>query len=155
MGRIVGKPRVLFLCSHNAARSQLAEALLRHHGGERFLAFSAGLKPTQLNPLVKQVLEEINVDNEGLQSKDLKEFWSGKHHFAYTITVCAAAEEDCPEIFPFVSKRLFWPTEGTNLTRGSRQEQLTKMRHVRDQLSQQIQSWLPTAEDQPVFARPF
>lgn len=155
MGRIVGKPRVLFLCSHNAARSQLAEALLRHHAGQRFLVFSAGLQPTQLNPLVNQVLEEIGVSAEGLYSKDLKEFWSGKHHFAYTITVCQAAEEDCPVIFPFVSKHVYWPTEGQSLTKGRREEQLEKFRQVRDQLSQQIQSWLPTAEDQPVFARPF
>lgn len=146
---------MLFLCSHNAARSQIAEALLRHHGGDRFLVFSAGLEPTVLNPRVTEVLGEIGVGTEGQQAKGLLEFWTGKQHFAYTITVCQEAEADCPAIFPFVTKRLYWPTDAQGLNQGSAEDQLERFRGVRDELSRRIKEWLPTAEDRPEFARPF
>jgi protein-tyrosine-phosphatase len=81
------KPRVLFLCTHNTARSQIAEALLRRYAGHRFEALSAGLEPTDVHPLTRQVLEEIGVDHSPLRAKDTREFL-GRMSIRYAIIVC-------------------------------------------------------------------
>ena len=134
------KPKVLFLCTHNAARSQMAEAFLREYAGDRFEVYSAGLEPTEVHPYTRVAMEEIGIDLSGHQSKGLKQ-WLGKVPFGYLITVCAKAEEQCP-IFPGMGQRLYWPFEDPVASEGAEEEKLAKFREVRDQIEQRIQMWL-------------
>ena len=92
-------PRVLFLCTQNAARSQMAEAFLRHYAGDRFEVLSAGLAPTQVHPLTRQVLTETGLDPRALRAKGLNDFL-GRVSIHYAIIVCAQAEADCPRLYP-------------------------------------------------------
>jgi Protein-tyrosine-phosphatase len=103
------KERVLFLCTGNSARSQMAEALLRKMAGDRFEVHSAGLDPSVIHPMTIQVLQEIGIDASGQYAKPLTNYL-GKVHFSYLITVCSRAEERCP-IFPGIGQRLHWPFE--------------------------------------------
>lgn len=143
---MTNKTRVLFICTGNSARSQMAEALLRRHGGERFEVHSAGLEPKGINPFTRQVLEEMGIDIAGHSSKDLKTYL-GKLHFGYLITVCSNAEERCP-IFPGVSTRLYWPFDDPAAVSGSDAEKLAAFREARDQIEERILAWLATTEVQ-------
>ena len=100
--------RVLFLCTGNSARSQMAEAFLRKYGGERFEAYSAGLEPKGINPLTVQVMQEAGIDISGPALQRYSANILGKVHFQYLITVCDDAEKNCPTIWPGVSQRLHW-----------------------------------------------
>ncbi len=135
------KTKVLFLCTGNSARSQMAEALLRHHAGDRFEAFSAGIDPKSIHPLTVQVMEEIGIPLDGHAAKHVREYM-GKMHFGYLITVCAAAEERCPATFPGISHRLHWAFEDPEAFSGTPEEALRKFREIRDQIDRQIRSWL-------------
>jgi arsenate reductase (thioredoxin) len=134
------KPKVLFLCTHNSARSQMAEAFLRKFAGDRFDAYSAGFEPTELHPFTKRVMEEIGFDMSGHQAKALKQFL-GRTLFTYLITVCQRKEDECP-IFPGTSIRLDWSFEDPDAFEGSEEEKLAKFRETRDKMGLQIQSWL-------------
>ena len=136
----MGKTRVLFLCTHNSARSQMAEAFLRKYSGDRFEVHSAGLEPTGLHPLAKRVMEEIGFDMSGQESKDLKQFL-GTSHFGYLVTVCAKAEATCP-IFPGASIRLHWPFDDPADFEGTEKEKLNKFRDIRDGIEEKIKSWI-------------
>jgi arsenate reductase (thioredoxin) len=138
------KPRVLFLCSGNSARSQMAEALLRKHAGDRFEVYSAGIEAKGINPYTVRVLEEIGVDMSAHRSKSLDEY-IGKVHFSYLITVCDRAAEACP-IFPGMGQRLHWPIEDPSAFVGSEEETLNKFREARDQLDKRIRAWLAEIE---------
>lgn len=137
---MANKTRVLFLCTGNSARSQMAEAFLRKHGGDRFEAHSAGLEPKGINPYTRQVLEEAGMDLAGHSSKDL-DAYLGKLHFGYLITVCGNAEARCP-VFPGMGVRLHWPFEDPAAFEGSDAEKLAKFRSVRDQIEARILAWL-------------
>jgi len=134
------KSRVLFLCTGNSARSQMAEALLRKHAGDRFEVYSAGLEPTPINPYTIKVLEEIGVDVSTHTSKSLV-VYLGKIHFSYMITVCGNAEKRCP-IFPGMGIRLHWPFDDPAAFVGNDQEKMEKFRQVRDQIEVRIMEWL-------------
>jgi len=136
----MSKARVLFLCTGNSARSQMAEALLRKYAGDHFEVYSAGLEPKGLNPYTIKVLEEIGVDTSQHYSKTLDTFM-GKVHFGYLITVCSNAEENCP-VFPGVGLRLNWPFEYPAAYVGSEEETLQKFREVRDQIDARVRQWL-------------
>jgi len=138
---MTARPRVLFLCTHNAARSQMAEALLRRHGGDRFEVVSAGLEPTQVHPLTHEVLAEIGVDTTGLRAKGLKEFF-GRTSVHYAIVVCAEGEESCPRLYPFANRTLFWPIEDPAPDEGSTQSPVERFRSTRDQIDGRIRAWL-------------
>src|SRR5688572_20254309 len=97
--------RVLFLCTGNSARSQMAEALLRHIAADRFTAFSAGTDPKPIHPLTMQVLDEIGVSTKELRSKSLREYL-GHQFFSYVVIVCDHAAETCPTVWPGVSGNL-------------------------------------------------
>jgi arsenate reductase len=133
------KPKVLFLCTGNSARSQMAEAFLRKYAGDRFEVFSAGLEPSVINPLTIQVMEETGVDMTGHFAKGLDTFL-GKVHFAYLITVCSKAEEKCP-IFPGMGQRLHWPFDDPAAFQGSQAEKLAKFRQVRDEIEEKVKEF--------------
>jgi arsenate reductase len=133
--------RVLFLCTGNSARSQMAEAWLRHYAGDRFEAYSAGLEPKGMNPLTVRVMEEIGIPLTGQYSKGVREFM-GKLHFGYLITVCANAEEKCPTTFPSVGQRMHWAFDDPAAVEGTDEVRLAKFREVRDQIDRRIYDWL-------------
>jgi arsenate reductase len=139
-------PRVLFLCTHNAARSQMAEAFLRHYAADRFEVLSAGLAPTQVHPLTRQVLTETGLDPSGLRAKGLNDFL-GRVHIQYAIIVCDYGEEHCPHLYPFALQTLYWPFDDPTQAQGSKEEQLRRFRAVRDQIAHRVRAWLFTLED--------
>lgn len=134
------KVKVLFLCTGNSARSQMAEAFLRKYAGDRFDVFSAGLEPHGINPFARKVMGEIGLDLSGHSSKDVTEFL-GTTHFGYVITLCDHAESRCP-IFPGASIRLHWPFEDPAAFQGQEEDKPNKFREIRDQLRVRIESWL-------------
>lgn len=144
------KLSVLFLCSHNSARSQMAEALLRHYGGDRFEVYSAGLEPSQINPFTIKVIEEMGLTTEGQYAKNLLDYFGGKFHFTYLITVCSSAEEKCP-IFPFATHRLYWPFPDPSAAQGSDDEKTKVFREVRDEIAKQVRTWLKQLEQQNIL----
>lgn len=133
------KRATLFLCTHNAARSQMAEAFLRHHGGEGFEAFSAGTNPTELHPLTKVVMEEVGIDVTGQRAKGV-ESYLGKLSVAHLVIVCEQAEQECPKIWPGALQREFWPLEDP--TSAAPDEQLSAFREVRDAIEERVLDWL-------------
>jgi len=137
----MSKAKVLFLCTGNSARSQMAEAFLRKYGEEQFEAYSAGLEPKGIHPYTHRVMEEIGVSLSGQYSKHVKEYM-GKVHFGYLITVCGEAEENCPTAFPSISQRIHWSFEDPSAFRGTEEEKLAKFREVRDQIENCIKEWL-------------
>jgi len=101
----MSKLNVLFLCAHNAARSQMAEALLRKHAGDRFDVTSAGLEPTAIHPLTLRALNEIGLDVSTHRAKGLDGLM-GKKSFQIAIIVCERTQRNCPTIYPFALQRL-------------------------------------------------
>jgi len=137
----MNEAKVLFMCTGNSARSQIAEALLKKYAGDKFDVYSAGLEPKDINPYTKQALQEIGISLEGHYAKHVREYM-GKLNFRYLITVCSDAEEKCPATFPGISHRLHWSFEDPAAFVGSDEEKLQKFRDVRDQIDQQIKNWL-------------
>ena len=135
------KTKVLFLCTGNSARSQMAEAFLRKEAGDRFEAYSAGLEPSEIHPYVKQVMKEIGIDISGQYSKGVEEYM-GKVHFGYLISVCDKAQKTCPGVFSGVGQRLHWSFEDPVAFEGTEEERLNKFREIRDQINRRIKSWL-------------
>ncbi len=138
------KINVLFLCTGNSCRSQIAEAWLRQLGGEDFEVFSAGLEPHGVNPYTITVMEETGTDMNAHRSKHLDEYM-GKIDFDYLITVCGNADERCP-YFPGMGIRLHWPFEDPAAFVGPENEKLALFRKVRDQIKERIQAWLDQKE---------
>ena len=132
--------RVLFLCTGNSCRSQMAEGLLRARGGERFEAASAGVAPRPIPSLTREVMREAGVDILGQQPKSVMEF-IGKTHFDYLITVCPMAEEHTP-VFPGVSRRLHWPVPDPSGATGTEKAKKKVFREVRDAIDSRIKDWL-------------
>lgn len=136
-------PRVLFLCTGNTARSQMAEAILRQRAGDRFEVHSAGLEPTEVRPETIAVLQEAGVPAAGLYSKGVDEYL-GKMHLNYLITVCAHAEEHCPRIWPVGGQRIFWSIDDPAAVTGSDDERLAAFRSARDEIVRLVDEWLAT-----------
>jgi arsenate reductase (thioredoxin) len=130
------RSRVLFLCTHNSARSQMAEGLLRHLAGDRFEAHSAGTEATRVRPLAVRAMWEMGVDISGQESKTLDRYL--KEPFDYVITVCDDANEACP-FFPEAANRLHWSFEDPSKAEGSEEERLAVFRSVRDRIRQRIE----------------
>jgi arsenate reductase len=141
----MAKTKLLFLCTGNSARSQMAEAFLRKYAGDRFEVHSAGLEPKGIHPHTVRVMQEIGVELDGQHSKHIREYL-GKTHFGYLVTVCAHAEENCPRTFLGVSQRLHWEFEDPAAFEGSAEEKLQKFREIRDQIDQRVQQWLGEQE---------
>ena len=127
--------KVLFLCTHNSARSQMAEGLLRHFGGEAYAVFSAGTELTSVSPYAIKVMQEIGIDISQQKSKLLDPFI--KEEFDYVVTVCDRVKEACP-FFSGGKKLLHKGFEDPSLTEGSDEEKMTKFRSVRDEIKEWI-----------------
>ena len=132
---------ILFLCTGNSARSQMAEAFLRRYAGDRFEVFSAGIEPHGIHPLTIQVMDEIGINLDGHRSKSLDEFL-GKLSVRYAISVCEKAEKECPRLWPFAINVLHWQFVDPALATSSDEQQLTNFREVRDAINARIQYWL-------------
>jgi arsenate reductase (thioredoxin) len=135
------RQRVLFLCTGNSARSQMAEAFLRHYADDSFESHSAGLEPKGIHPLTLIVMEEIGISVAEHTSKGVKTYL-GKMLFQYLITVCDKAEQNCPTMWPGVNQRLHWSFEDPAAFEGSEEERLEKFRKVRDQIKQKVRDWV-------------
>lgn len=133
--------RVLFLCTGNSARSQMAEAFLKRYASDHYEAHSAGLEPKGINPLTIQVMEEIGYDLSGQTSKGV-ELFLGKLFVHTLITVCDHAEKNCPTIWPGITEKLHWSFEDPAAFEGTEAEKLAKFREVRDLMDQRIRAWL-------------
>lgn len=126
--------RVLFLCVHNSARSQMAEAFLKKHGSERFAPESAGLEPGQLNPYVVRAMAEIGIDISGNPTKSVFDLYKAGRTYHAVVTVCSKeAAERCP-IFPGLTERHHWPFDDPSSFHGTDDEIMEKVRQVRDQI---------------------
>jgi arsenate reductase len=132
------KKKVLFICVHNSARSQMAAALLSKRCGEFFEAESAGLEPGKLNPLAVEVLDEVGIDISKNKTQAVFDVFKSGALFAYVITVCDESEaEGCP-IFPGVTTRLHWSFPDPSKFTGTLEEKLEQTQHVRDKIDNQI-----------------
>ena len=135
------KKKVLFICVHNSARSQMAEAFLNRVCGQEFEARSAGLEPGMLTPVVVQVMREVGIDLSGNQTKSVFDMFKSGVIFAYAITVCdEASAERCP-IFAGVTKRLHWSFRDPSSFQGTPEERLAMTREVRDAIKAKIEDW--------------
>ncbi len=128
--------RVLFLCTHNSARSQMAEGLLRHLTGDRFEAYSAGTEATHVRPQALRVMGELGIDISGQESKTLDRYLG--EPFDYVITVCDDAKEACP-FFPGAAQRLHWSLPDPAAAEGTEDDRLEVFRSVRDRLRHHIE----------------
>ena len=145
------KPKVLFLCTGNSARSQLAEGLLRALAGEQFEVFSAGTEPKgSILPEIKEVMREISIDISAQWSKSVTEYL-GKVHFSHVITVCADAEENCPAVFLNMGTHDHWPFDDP--AKFNEETRLDSTRRVRDQIEQRLRLWLAEQGIAPVDYR--
>ena len=134
--------RVLFLCTNNAARSQMAEGLLRRLAGDRFEAQSAGTAPTRVHPLAIAVMQEIGIDISGQRSKDIGETDPG---IDTVITLCDQAKEACP-ILPGAVRYLHWGLPDPAAVPGDETAQIAAFREVRDALAARIHGFIEGAE---------
>lgn len=133
--------RVLFVCVHNSARSQMAEAFLNADAGDRFYAESAGFEPTEINPLVLEVMKEIGFDLSTRRTQSAFDFFKEGRLYDYVITVCEeSSESKCP-IFPGVRKRLNWPFPDPAQLTGTHEEKLREVRLIRDSIRARIRAF--------------
>ncbi|MBF0384427.1 MAG: arsenate reductase ArsC [Candidatus Omnitrophica bacterium] len=138
----MSKERVLFVCIHNSARSQMAEAFLKQLAGDKFDVDSAGLEPGKLNPIVVEVMKEVGIDISQNKTKSVLDLLKESKLYSYVITVCDQSQsQKCP-IFPGVAKRLHWSFVDPSSFQGSWEEKLTRTRIVREQIRQKIREWL-------------
>ena len=134
--------KVLFVCIHNSARSQMAEAFLNELGTGRFYAESAGLEPGTLNPVVVEAMPEVGLDISENTCKAIEGFFPRVEEFAYVVTVCdETSAERCP-IFPSSVKRLHWGFPDPSSLEGSAEEKLVRTREIRDLIRARIEQWL-------------
>jgi len=136
---------VLFVCTHNSARSQMAEALLRKMAGDQFYVASAGATPTRVHPLAEQVMAERGVSLRGHRAKQISEMGT---RWEYVITLCEAAYEICPD-YPPKTCRLHWSIDDPSRVRGTVADEIAAFRGVRDELTERIRQWLSERIERP------
>jgi arsenate reductase (thioredoxin) len=138
----MNKIKVLFVCIHNSARSQMAEAFLKAIGGERFEVESAGLEPGKLNPIVVEAMKEIGIDISQNKTKSVFEMYKQGELFNYVFTVCDESKaETCP-IFPGTTKNIHWGFADPSGFTGTSEEKLAGTRKVRDEIKNKIKKWV-------------
>ena len=139
--------RVLFVCTGNSARSVMAEATLRHHGGDAFEVFSAGTEPKGINPLTLRVLAEAGIDASDARSKSVDEFLG--RSFDYVVTVCDQARQVCP-VFPGGGASLHWGYEDPAAAEGTEEERLAAFRRALIAISERTAQFAALVTRQPV-----
>jgi arsenate reductase len=142
------KQNVLFLCTGNACRSQMAEGFLRDIAGDRFEALSAGMEPSEgLHPLAVKAMAEVGIDISGQQPKPLRQYL-GREWIQWLIVVCNKANESCPRIWPMLAdeNRLYWPFDDPAEAEGTEDERMAVFRRVRDEIRERLVGWLATLE---------
>jgi len=141
------KIRILVVCVHNSARSQMAEEYIRKYGGNQVEVESAGLEPGRLNPLVIEVLQEEGIDISEKQTQSAFDLYKAGKRYDYVITVCSAeAKERCP-IYPGTKERLHWPFDDPSSFHGTRSAKLRKTRKVRDAIKEQVREFTSKLND--------
>jgi arsenate reductase len=138
---MANKERVLFLCTHNSARSQMAEGFLRAMAGDRFTVASAGTEATRVHPLALRAMAEVGVDLAGHTSKVVDGLLDQR--WDYVITVCDSANEACP-VFPATTTRLHWSFPDPSQAGGSEAARLATFRTVRDRIRERLADWIRT-----------
>jgi arsenate reductase len=133
--------RVLFICGHNSGRSQMAEAFLKDIASPHTQVESAGLDPRPINPLVVEVMHELGYDLSQASSDNVFEFFKEGRLYDCVVTVCdEATDAQCP-VFPGITERIHWPFPDPEQLTGTRQERLTALREIRDQIKKQVAEW--------------
>ena len=136
--------KVLFVCIHNSARSQMAEAFLNQLGEDRFIAESAGLEPGELNPVVVEAMQEVGLDLSGNTCDSIDDYLPRAKEFTFVVTVCdETAAERCPT-FPGSVKRLHWGFPDPSALEGSFEDRLDRTRTIRDLIQARVSEWLST-----------
>lgn len=136
------KPKVLFLCTGNSARSQMAEGFMRHYAGSTFEVHSAGVDPKGINPLAIQVMAEKGIAIDDQTSDSIRKYL-GRQHFGIVVTVCDHAEKSCPRVWLDAQDRhLHWSLEDPAAFEGNEEAKLAKFREVRDIIDETIQGYL-------------
>lgn len=139
--------KVLFICVHNSARSQMAEAYLRMYGGPEFEVESAGLEPGKLNPFVVRALSEDGIDISGKTTQGVFELYKAGRRYDYVITVCSREAADRCPIFPGITQRLHWPFPDPAAFTGTDEEIMARVREVRDEIREKVKEFaLQTAK---------
>ena len=136
------KTRVLFICVHNSARSQMAEAFLKKFAGERFEAESAGLEPGVLNPLVVKAMAEIGIDISAKKTRSAYDLLRQGKWYGWVITVCDESQAEACPIFPGAGRRLHWSFPDPAAFTGSEKEKLDQVRKLRDRIAEKVKGWL-------------
>jgi arsenate reductase len=141
------KPNVLFLCTGNSCRSQMAEGFLRQCGSDKYTAHSAGTEPAErIHPLAFQVMAEKGIDISHQKPKNVSHYL-GRLPVRHLIIVCDGANEKCPRIFPGMMNRLFWPFDDPAAFEGTPAAKLEQFRNVRDEIEEHIKDWLEESHE--------
>ncbi|MCB2192849.1 MAG: arsenate reductase ArsC [Deltaproteobacteria bacterium] len=135
------KDRVLFVCVHDSARGQMAQAYLRKMAGDRFEVQSAGLDPAPVNPLAVAVMAEQGLDLSRNKAQNVFDLYREGHLYTYVITLCTESEDRCP-MFPGITKRLHWPFSDPSELEGDHEQKMAAARHIRDQIKREVQSFI-------------
>ena len=136
------KKKVLFVCVHNSARSQMAEAFLKQMAGDRFEVESAGLEPGKLNPVVIEAMKEVGIDISQNKTKSVFDFFKQGKQYDYVVTVCDESQSSACPVFPGKGERFHWGFDDPSSFQGTPEEKVTKTREVRDKIKQRIVEWL-------------
>jgi arsenate reductase len=137
----MAKKNVLFVCMHNSARSQMAEAFLRDRCGDQFEAHSAGIEPGRLSPIVVEAMQEIGMDISGNKTKAVSDMLQSGKTFHYVVTVCdETSAERCP-VFPRPTTRLHWGFPDPSALQGTHDEKLASTREIRDAIKAKVEHW--------------
>jgi arsenate reductase (thioredoxin) len=138
------KSKVLFICEHNSARSQMSEELLRKMAGDRFEVESAGLAPGEINPLVIEVMKEEDVDLNAKTTQDVFDLFKSGNLYEYVVTVCDPTVSDRCPIFPGIVKRLNWPFPDPSKFEGPDESKLSKVRDLKEEIKKKIMEFVQT-----------
>ena len=142
----MSKIRALFVCIHNSARSQMSEAFMNQLGGDRFEAFSAGLEPGKLNPIVVEAMCEVGIDISKNQTKGVFDLLKQGQHYGYVFTVCdEASGERCP-LFPGASKKIHWGFPDPSALQGTHEQKLAETRRIRDIIKVKVEEFIASSK---------
>ena len=136
------KKKVLFVCVHNSARSQMAEAFLKQLAGDRFEVESAGLEPGKLNPIVVEVMKEAGIDISQNKTKSVFDFFKQGKQYDYVVTVCDESQSGACPVFPGKGERLHWGFADPSQFKGSWEDKVKQTREVRNQIEAKIKEWI-------------